>query len=300
VGYFTPIRELATGLFNLDVAGWPLFWTLFFTAATYVNAGWLREQVCLYMCPYARFQSAMIDRDTLIVSYDSKRGDPRGSRKRGTRPENLGDCTDCQLCVQVCPTGIDIRNGLQYQCIGCAHCIDACAEVMDKMGYAPGLIRYTTLRALDGGNVRILRGRSIGYALICGVLIVAFGVALLNRDLLVIDIVRPRDALYHTTFDGGIVNSYEIRLANKTQTVNTYRLGLVGDDGTLTQSAGALRLRSPEHITVPPGSIETFNVELHAPAGTGYRKVSLRACNAGGEQCDQEETVFMTPATGGR
>ena len=138
VGYFTPIRELAMQLTSIEwlaISEWTLLWIAFFTLATYANAGWLREQVCIYMCPYARFQSAMIDQDTLIVAYDADRGEPRGSIKRGTETHvNPGDCIDCQLCVQVCPTGIDIREGLQYQCIGCAHCIDACNEVMTKIG----------------------------------------------------------------------------------------------------------------------------------------------------------------------
>src|SRR5262245_10560265 len=146
VGYFMPIRELVSSAITFQLSGWALFWTAFFTAATYFNAGYLREQVCIYMCPYARFQSAMFDQDTLVVSYDTVRGEPRGSRKRDADPAvlGLGDCIDCQLCVQVCPTGIDIRDGLQYQCIGCAHCVDACDSVMIKVGYAPGLIRYTT------------------------------------------------------------------------------------------------------------------------------------------------------------
>src|SRR5690606_28844627 len=147
---FTPIRELIVDLAVLDAHPWAYFWVAFFTLATYVNAGWLREQVCIYMCPYARFQSAMFDEDTLVVSYDAARGEPRGSRKRGAEAGELGDCIDCTLCVQVCPTGIDIRGGLQYQCIGCAQCIDACDQVMEKMGYAAGLIRYTTERALAG------------------------------------------------------------------------------------------------------------------------------------------------------
>ena len=161
VGYFMPIRELTGAALTLHLSGWALFWTAFFTAATYFNAGWLREQVCIYMCPYARFQSAMFDKDTLMVSYDAARGEPRGSRKRDADPAalGLGDCIDCTLCVQVCPTGIDIRNGLQYQCIGCAHCVDACDEVMTTVGYAPGLIRYTTEHAMGGVRSHILRPR---------------------------------------------------------------------------------------------------------------------------------------------
>nr|WP_241546824.1 cytochrome c oxidase accessory protein CcoG [Thiohalobacter thiocyanaticus] len=168
VGFFTPIRELGVSLANLSLGPWETFWIIFYSFATYGNAGWLREQVCIYMCPYARFQSAMFDKDTLIISYDEARGEPRGSRKRSDdrAEKGLGDCIDCTLCVQVCPTGIDIRNGLQYQCIGCAACIDACNDVMDKMDYPRGLIRYTTQNRLEGKPVHVLRPRTLVYGLI--------------------------------------------------------------------------------------------------------------------------------------
>jgi cytochrome c oxidase accessory protein FixG len=124
----------------LRMGSWEMFWSIFYGFATYGNAGFMREQVCKHMCPYARFQSAMFDRDTLIVTYDEDRGEPRGARSRKADPTklNLGACVDCTLCVQVCPTGIDIRNGLQYECIGCGACADVCDTVMDKMGYARG------------------------------------------------------------------------------------------------------------------------------------------------------------------
>jgi polyferredoxin len=191
--------------------------------------------------------------------------------------------------VQVCPTGIDIRNGLQYQCIGCAHCIDACAEVMDRMGYAKGLIRYTTLRSLDGGPVRILRGRSLGYALICGVLVAGLGVALFNRELLALDIVRPRDALYRELAGGIFANDYEIRLANKTQTPATYRLTLDGD--------AAMVLVAPPMLTVSPGNIEEVPVEIHGPRASGGAEVTLRACTLDLTQCAAETTTFIASAT---
>ena len=141
VGYFVPIRALAVELAALQ-GSWQIFWVLFYGFATYGNAGYMREQVCKYMCPYARFQSAMFDKDTLIVSYDGMRGEPRGARAKKVdhRTQGLGDCIDCKLCIQVCPTGIDIRNGLQYDCIGCGLCVDACNNVMDKVNRPRGLI----------------------------------------------------------------------------------------------------------------------------------------------------------------
>lgn len=167
IGYFSPIYDLGFKVFSFDLSLMEFAWITFFTMATYINAGWMREQVCLHMCPYARFQSVMFDRDTLIVSYDAARGETRGSRKKSADPKalGLGDCIDCELCVQVCPTGIDIRNGLQYECISCALCIDACASIMDKMGYEKGLIRYTTENELEGKTHHLLRGRVIGYVL---------------------------------------------------------------------------------------------------------------------------------------
>ncbi|MCP5180409.1 MAG: cytochrome c oxidase accessory protein CcoG [Pseudomonadales bacterium] len=291
VGYFTPIRELVVDLPLMSAGLAATFWTLFFTAATYVNAGWMREQVCIYMCPYARFQSAMIDKDTLIVSYDAKRGEPRGSRKRNATDHGLGDCTDCQLCVQVCPTGIDIRNGLQYQCIGCAHCIDACAEVMQKMGYAPGLVRYTTLRALEGGKVHPFRARSIGYAGVCLLLITAFGIAAFNRSLLTIDVLRARDTLYRETADGQIRNDYQLVLGNKTQQETEYVFRLLRPD-TLT-------LDIAQHVRVAAGGIENIPFELVGTSDTPNTSATIEACVADGSACATEETRYITPMTGG-
>ena len=154
VGYFTPIRDLGVRAITLQLGPWAASWLLFYALATYGNAGWLREQVCKSMCPYARFQNVMFDRDTLVIAYDAARGEPRGGRAKAVdaRANGLGDCVDCGICVQVCPTGIDIRKGLQYECIGCAACIDGCNQVMDSMGYRRGLIRYTTENALAAGD----------------------------------------------------------------------------------------------------------------------------------------------------
>jgi cytochrome c oxidase accessory protein FixG len=190
VGYFTPIRPLAEELLTLQLAGASLFWVVFFAGATYLNAGWLREAVCMHMCPYARFQSVMFDKDTLTISYDVARGEIRGPRKRDVVPANigLGDCIDCQMCVQVCPTGIDIRDGLQMECIGCAACIDACDSIMDKMGYARGLIKYTSERQLQGGKTHLLRPRLIGYTAVLLVMIAALALALVERPMVSLDV----------------------------------------------------------------------------------------------------------------
>ncbi|SDM51534.1 cytochrome c oxidase accessory protein FixG [Stutzerimonas balearica DSM 6083] len=194
VGYFTPIHALIADLARLQLDGSTAFWVLFFTAATYLNAGWLREKVCRDMCPYSRFQSVMFDRDTLTIAYDAARGEPRGARRKDSdaRAQGLGDCIDCTLCVQVCPTGIDIRDGLQLECIGCAACIDACDEVMDKLGYARGLVRYGSERELAGGRTRWLRPRLLGYVAALAVMIGAFAWALADRPLVSLDVTRDR------------------------------------------------------------------------------------------------------------
>jgi cytochrome c oxidase accessory protein FixG len=230
VGYFSPVRELAAGLASFSLGSWEYFWVFFYGFATYGNAGYMREQVCKYMCPYARFQSAMFDRNTLVISYDVARGEPRGSRARGLsyRSEAQGDCVDCTLCVQACPTGIDIRKGLQYECIACAACIDACDSVMDKLGSPRGLVRYSTQAQLDGNATRILRPRIVVYAAGLMLLIAGFGYAVSHRMPFNVDVLRDRNALYRTTVDGLIENVYSIRIINKDQQPHAFEIEVEG------------------------------------------------------------------------
>jgi cytochrome c oxidase accessory protein FixG len=248
VGYFTPIRPLATELLSLQLDGAALFWVLFFATATYLNAGWLREAVCLHMCPYARFQGVMFDQDTLAVAYDPGRGEARGPRKKGSDPrrQGLGDCIDCTLCVQVCPTGIDIRQGLQMACIGCAACIDACDQVMDKMGYAGGLIGYKSERQLQGGVTRWLRPRLLGYAAVLTVMIGALILALHLRPMVSLDVIKDR-GLFRENALGQIENIYLLKVINKTSQPQQYQLRLLDADGfvlhgrtTFTLAAGEM------------------------------------------------------------
>jgi cytochrome c oxidase accessory protein FixG len=231
VGYFNPVRELATDFFTLQSHPAAYFWTFFFTFATYLNAGHLREQVCLYMCPYARFQSVMFDSDTLIVSYNYHRGEPRGGRKQGAAHvgEGLGDCVDCSLCVQVCPTGIDIRDGLQYECINCGLCIDACNSVMDKMGYPRELISFTTEHRMDGAKTRVLRPRLVGYTLILTAMIVLFIYTVSTRIPLEVDIIRDRSLLFRETSEGLVENIYTVKISNMAEQAHTYQLAARGD-----------------------------------------------------------------------
>lgn len=253
VGYFTPIRELVVDFVSLKAHPWALFWIGFFTVFTYLNAGWLRHQVCLHMCPYARFQSAMFDANTLIVSYDAARGEPRRQHHpKGANASRVGDCIDCELCVQVCPTGIDIRDGLQYECIGCAACIDACDSVMARINKPLGLVRYTTERALEGKGTRFWRPQLIAYAVALLSMVVLLVSFLTTRVPLDVDIVRDRQTLFESTAEGRIINYYNVTLRNQDHQSHRYALSVSGLPG--------LRLQGMESVEV--GANETRSVRL--------------------------------------
>ena len=256
VAYFSPARQLVQDIASFQLGGWETFWLLFYGFATYGNAGWMREQVCTYMCPYARFQSAMFDDDTLIVSYDQKRGEPRGSRSPGIdhRREGLGDCVNCTLCVQVCPTGIDIRDGLQYQCIGCSACIYACNDVMGKMHYPAGLIRYTTQNALQGKKSRILRPRILIYGIILLVLLSIFSISVLTRVPLALDVIRDRNQLYRETH-GLIENVYTLKVINMDKQQHYYSLSVHGLEGLELET-------ETDEISVDPGEVLDYPVRV--------------------------------------
>jgi cytochrome c oxidase accessory protein FixG len=236
VAYFTPARELAGEAAGLALGPWEGFWILFYGFATYGNAGWMREQVCKYMCPYARFQSAMFDSDTLVIGYDPARGEPRGGRSRSVDPQakGLGDCVDCGICVQVCPTGIDIRKGLQYECIGCAACIDGCDQVMDKMGYRRGLIRYSTENALKNRwsfaatLKRVLRPRVAVYTAVLWTLILGTGGALALRVPLKVDVIRDRGSLSREVEEGAVENVYRLQIMNAAESQRVFHIQASG------------------------------------------------------------------------
>lgn len=260
VAYFSPAKELLRDLFAFSLNGWEFFWILFFTVATYVNAGWMREQVCKYMCPYARFQSAMFDDETLIISYDEKRGEPRGSRRSDIHvdysKQELGDCINCTMCVQVCPTGIDIRDGLQYECIGCSACIDVCDSVMEKMSYPKGLIRYTTQNALEGKKSRIIRPRIVIYFCILALLSVLFLFSMATRSEIDLNIIRDRNQLFRET-QGFIENIYRLKLINMDNEAHEFVVTADGIDNLVL-------MKDKEVITVGPGTVVELPVRLRA------------------------------------
>ncbi len=252
-GYFLPIRDLLPRIATGSVAGSEAVFLAFASFALYADAGFMREQICKYACPYARFQGAMFDRATLTIFYDRKRGEPRGHRAKGSQ-QALGHCVDCKLCVHVCPTGIDIRNGTQYECIGCAACIDACDSVMAEVGFPKGLVRYTSESALDGNPRPILRSRTVAYG--CVILAVAglWTWGMLHRMPVALDVLADRGRLYRMVSAGDIENVYTLKVMNKAQHPATYRLS----------AEGGFVLEGPDTLTVQPGEVKTLPVELRA------------------------------------
>jgi cytochrome c oxidase accessory protein FixG len=253
VGYFVPIRELIVEFFTLDVAFWPAFWVIFFMLCTSGNAGWMRSIMCLHMCPYARFQSAMFDKDTFIVGYNTQRGETRGprSRKADHKQMGLGDCIDCNLCVQVCPTGIDIRDGLQYECINCGACIDACDHTMDRMGYQKGLISYTTEHRLAGDETKIMRPKLLGYGAILLVMIGLFFTQVASVDPAGLSVLRDRNQLFRVNNSGEIENTYTLKIINKTQQVQTYQLDVEGLSDVSWYGRQTIQVAPGEVLSLP-------------------------------------------------
>lgn len=261
VGYFTPIRELTVALVEFRLTSWETFWVVFYSFATWGNAGKLREQVCIYMCPYARFQSAMFDKDTLIIAYDEKRGESRGGRKKTATQEEyqaqgLGDCIDCKQCVHVCPTGIDIRDGLQSACIACAACIDVCDGIMDKMGYDSGLIRYTTENKDEGKPSRVVRPRTIFYASFLTIFVAIFVTAMWLRVPLGLDIIKDRNRLYVTNANGLVENIYQLQVLNKDQKDHSYRITVQ------SKAMQNLQVKAPESFSVKAGAVKMVPIRV--------------------------------------
>lgn len=302
VGYFTPIRELSAAILSLGFGPWEIFWILFYSLATYGNAGFMREQVCKYMCPYARFQSAMFDKDTLIVTYDEARGEPRGARSKKADPKSLGlgACVDCTLCVQVCPTGIDIRKGLQYECIGCGACVDVCDTVMDKVGYPRGLVKFSTQNALDKGWTwgqtvrRIFRPRVLIYATVLWVIIIGVGASLWLRLPFKVDIERDRATMARVVSGGQIENVYRLQIMNAAEQALTFKLDADGLAG--------LRLVTEPVVQVAATESRWVSVRLQLPyeaAAAGSHSVDFRiqATWPDGRAAGSlsEKTVFLVP-----
>ncbi len=306
VGYFVPIRELGMQILTWQLAGWELFWMLFYGFATYGNAGWMREQVCKYMCPYARFQGAMFDRDTLVITYDATRGEARGARSKTAdyKAKGLGDCVDCDICVQVCPTGIDIRDGQQYECIGCAACIDGCNQVMDKMGYPQGLIRYATLNAMDRHYgwremlVRVFRPRVMIYTAALWAIIFAAGFSLWNRAPVKVDVIRDRTSLAREVEDGKFENVYRLQVMNTQERPQRFVVSARGIEGLTVVGV-------TQPLEIGPASSRVIAVQLRAsgsaaPKGFSRIEFDITAVDAAGRAAPDhfslhEKSAFYKP-----
>ena len=301
VGYFTPVRELAMSFITTAMGPWETFWVLFYGLATYGNAGFLREQVCKYMCPSARVQSAMFDRDTLNVGYDETRGAPRGGRPRNVDPatRGLGSCIDCTLCVQVCPTGIDIRKGLQYECIGCGACADVCDGVMDKMGYARGLIKFTTQQGQAQGWSRaqiwrrVLRPRVLVYATVLLAISLGLAVSLALRTPFKVDVVRDRGAMARIVAGGAVENVYRLQIMNATESHQRFAIGASGLPG--------LAVASEAEVEVDATASRWVAVRLQLPhaaqaaAGAGSHAIRFELRMLDGSASVREKSVFLVP-----
>lgn len=297
VGYFTPIHELASHVAQWTLGPWETFWIFFYGFATYGNAGYMREQVCKYMCPYARFQSAMFDKDTLIVTYDAARGEPRGPRSKKADPKalGLGDCVNCTLCVQVCPTGIDIRDGLQYECISCAACIDVCNEVMDKVGYPRGLIRYSTENGVNHGWSRaqilrrVFRPRVLLYTGILAAVTLALMASLFLRTPFRVDVVRDRAALARIVQGGRIENVYRVQIMNATEKPQTFTLQANGLPGLTVATETTVTIDSAQSKWVPVRLQIPYDA---AQPGSHPIEFDIRSPDIGHVA---EKSVFMVP-----
>jgi cytochrome c oxidase accessory protein FixG len=306
VGYFTPIQVLLQETAVLGLGSWEWFWILFYGFATYGNAGWMREQVCKYMCPYARFQSSMFDQDTLIVTYDIQRGEPRGARSKkddisSAHAKPLGDCIDCTMCVQVCPTGIDIRNGLQSECIGCAACIDACNTVMDKVGFPRGLVRYSTENAIKNGftfrqvRQRAVRPRVLIYTAILVLIVSVFFGSLFARAPLKLDVIRDRGAMGREVEEGKIENVYRLQIMNTEEAAHRYKIAVYGID--------TIALVSPDEVSLQATASRAVPVRVrvnHGKGKAGSNKIQFKVVSLDGDMdADNahvsENAVFFVP-----
>ena len=302
VGYFTPIKDLGMEFFLGNMSSWEVFWVFFYAFATYGNAGFMREQVCKYMCPYARFQSAMFDKDTLIVTYDAERGEPRGARSKKADPAalGLGACVDCSLCVQVCPTGIDIRKGLQYECIGCGACADVCDTVMDKVGYPRGLVKYSTEHAMKNKWTKeqtlrhVFRPRVILYIGILTLVVLALLTSLGLRKPFKVDVVRDRASLARVVAGGKIENVYRLQIMNAAEKPMNYHLSVDGLRGLELATDRDVQIKSTESKWV---SVRVQLPYEAAVPGSHPIEFDVQASDEQGQSVSQlkEKSVFLVP-----
>lgn len=272
-------------------------WILGLTFSTYLMAGFAREQICTYVCPYSRFQSAMFDKDTLIIAYDDKRGEPRGKHKAGDSWEGKGHCIDCDSCVVVCPMGIDIRKGLQMECIACGLCVDACNIVMDKVGLPQGLIDYSTETAREQGtkpDLRLLRPRNFWYASIISAVGLFMLYTLLNRSPLELSVIHDRNPMFVALSDGEIRNGYNIHILNKNHDDKNYSLEIKGLEKSLVKVQGNQEFPA-DNIPVFADSLGDFRVFITAPKQNNHRmEIEFVITQKESNITDTKDSIFVS------
>ncbi|MDE2583830.1 MAG: cytochrome c oxidase accessory protein CcoG [Betaproteobacteria bacterium] len=302
VGYFIPIRELLDHLRAATIGPWEAFWLVFYSLFTYLQAGFTREMVCQHMCPYSRFQGVMFDPDSRSTSYDARRGEPRGVRSQGSQ----GDCVDCGICVQVCPTGIDIRDGLQYQCINCGLCIDACDTVMAKTGRPAGLIRFASERELSLALSQPLpqssapaklarspwqRPRVLVYIGVFALFSALGAWTLAQRSLLLVDVLRDRGTLLRETASGEYESAYTLKLMNLAEGDRHVRIAVSGVPG--------IHLVGKGEYLAPAGAVMPVQVTVAVPGDTGLsgiQTIHFQASGDGDPHIQRDEpSTFVLP-----
>ncbi|EPE37280.1 cytochrome c oxidase accessory protein CcoG [Candidatus Photodesmus anomalopis] len=249
LGYFLPIKDLISNFFSFNSS----FLVLLFSVLTYINSAWMRSIICIHVCPYARFQSVIFDKNTLMVAYDVNRGENRGKRSRQVDSENLGlgDCINCNLCVQVCPTGIDIRDGLQYECINCGACIDACNKTMSYMGYKPNLISYITKNRLLSLNTKIIKTKLFSCIILLLFMVGLFLLEIINLKPIGLTVLRDRNQLFKSNYLGEIENTYILKIINKTKKSKKYYLDIKGLNNISWYGKRLVQVRPGEVYNVP-------------------------------------------------
>ncbi len=291
VFYFNDAPTLLDQIINFDVPWSVGGWILGLTFSTYLMAGFAREQVCTYMCPYARFQSAMFDKDTLIIAYDESRGEPRGKHKAGDSWEGKGHCIDCDSCVVVCPMGIDIREGLQMECIACGLCVDACNNVMEKIGLPEGLIRYDTE---SKKKFNPIRPRTFWYGGIISIVGCLMLYGLLTRSPLEINVIHDRNPLFVKLSDGSVRNGYNITIINKHHEDKNYMLTVHGIENVDIRVQASSDIPS-DNLPVFSDSIGHFRVFLTAEKQSVHRKeIILQLHEIGSNITEQKSTIFVS------
>lgn len=281
MSYFVPAREIYVDFLTLELPALIQGWIAFFAICTYINAGWVREKMCEHMCPYSRFQSVMFNAETKVIAYDKVRGENRGARRMNKeKPDQLGDCVDCNLCVQVCPVGIDIRDGLQYQCISCGLCIDACDETMRRFGYKEKLISYV-------GEVKgkLSKSAKVAYTTLLVVIVAAFFNWVNERSNFEVSVIKDRNSLFTVNQNGHVKNSYQLKLLNKSTQDARIKISLVESELFSLDGDLSIYLSGNDRRVLP------FTIMSKSGYSGGNKELHLKLISIGGVE---EELIIQT------